>query len=103
MSTVSHVSRRLQVASAIAVVPGFLPWSQLADNAVHGAIHSEQAALTLSVVAWLLLLLPLWVAWFALRAWEQRNVSCLPAVLMAVPSLLVTAITVLWYSAYLAT
>lgn len=84
-------SRVLQIACAVAAILGFLPWAIVFGGTVLKAIES-QAPLTMSVAAWLVLLVPLWVIWFAILAWQNRDVSARPAVLMALPAVVITAL-----------
>lgn len=84
-------SRIVQIGCALAVVVGFLPWCLMVAFTVLGAIEST-SPIAMTIAAWATLLVPVWVAWFATLAWRQRNISARPAVLMALPVLLVTAI-----------
>ena len=82
---------RLTQLSCIAfVVLGLLPWGLLVGALTLDAIGSSMP-LAMSLAAWLVLLVPLWVSWFAIVAWRQRNQSAFPAVLMAVPCAIVMA------------
>ena len=85
--------RIVQLLCAAVAVIGFLPWGQMLAGTIGRAIESN-APLMLSVAAWLVLLVPIWVLWFAVVAWHQRHVSARPAVLMAVPAVVVTALLV---------
>ena len=87
-------SRLLQIACAVVAVIGFAPWAFMFSGTVLRAIESERP-LAMSVAAWLVLLVPVWVIWFALVAWRQRNASVTPAVLMALPALIITGLRVL--------
>lgn len=86
-------SRVLQISCAIAALLGFLPWGLMFADTVIGAIESR-SPLLMSVAAWFILLVPVWVIWFAIVAWRERNVSIKPAVLMAIPGLLFAALAV---------
>jgi hypothetical protein len=86
-------SRHLQIVCAIIALIGFLPWGLMLAGTIGRAIESN-VPLALSVAAWLVLLVPVWVIWFAVAAWQQRHVSARPAVLMALPAVLVTAFLV---------
>jgi membrane protein DedA with SNARE-associated domain len=68
---------------------GFLPWGLVVGAMTLQAIESP-SPLTMSVVTWLVLLLPLWVAWFAVVAWNKRDETAMPAVLMALPAIVAT-------------
>ena len=95
---VSISNRSLRIVQAICVavvVAAIVPWSDLVGSTVIGAIHSKQAPLAMSIAAWFVLLVPLWVIWFALRAWEQRDESYRDAVIMAVPPVIVSATALL--------
>jgi hypothetical protein len=84
-------SRILQICCAVAAVLGFLPWGRMFGDTVFQAIESP-SPLAMSLAAWLVLLVPLWVVWFAILAWQNRNVSVRPAVLMALPAVVITAL-----------
>jgi hypothetical protein len=84
-------SRRLQIACAIVALFGFTPWTFMFSGTVLNAIESERP-LAMSVAAWLVLLVPLWVVWFALVAWRERNATVTPAVLMALPALIIAGL-----------
>ena len=86
---------RLTQMSCIALVMlGLLPWGLLVGGLMLEAIDSS-LPLTMALAAWLVLLVPLWVLWFAIVAWRKRNESAVPAVLMAVPSVVVSALFML--------
>ena len=87
-------SRKLQIACAIVAVAGIAPWALTFSGSVLRAIESEQP-LAMSVAAWLVLMVPVWVVWFAVVAWRQRNASATPAVLMALPALIITGARVM--------
>lgn len=90
---VSAPSRALQIGCAVAALVGFLPWGIIFDGMVLGAIESH-APLTMSVIAWFVLLVPVWVLWFAFLAWTERDVSARPAILMAIPAVVITALMI---------
>lgn len=88
----SRAPRRLTQISCVAmVVLGLLPWTFLVGGLVLRAINSQQP-LAMSVIAWIVLLVPLWVIWFAAAAWSKRDESAAPAVLMAAPVAVVLAL-----------
>lgn len=82
-------SRRLQIGCAIVALIGFAPWALMFSGTVLHAIESDKP-LAMSVAAWLVLLVPVWVIWFGLVAWRDRDASTTPAVLMALPAVLIT-------------
>lgn len=82
--------RITQLSCAVTAALGFLPWGLLLAAATLQAIESPDP-LTMSVAAWLVLLVPLWVLWFAVVAWNRRHESAMPALLMAAPAVVVTA------------
>lgn len=84
-------SRFLQIVCAMIAVIGFAPWALVFAGAVLGAIESR-SPLVMSFAAWLVLLIPIWVIWFAIVAWRDRDVSAKPAVLMALPGALCTVL-----------
>ncbi len=86
-------SRSLQIACAVVACLGFAPWGLVFAGALVGAIESK-SPLFMSVAAWIVLLIPVWVIWFATVAWRERDVSAKPAVLMAVPGALFTVLAV---------
>ena len=77
-------SRYLQIGCAAIALLGFAPWALVFAGTMLGAIES-QSPLAMSFAAWLVLLIPVWVIWFAIMAWRDRDVSAKPAVLMAIP------------------
>jgi hypothetical protein len=87
-------SRKLQVACAIVAFVGLAPWGLMFSGTVLHAIESEQP-LAMSVAAWLVLLVPVWVIWFALVAWRDRNATVTPAILMALPALIIGGVQLL--------
>ncbi len=88
----SRAPRRLTQISCVAmVVFGLLPWAFLTGGLILRAINSQQP-LTMSVAAWMVLLVPLWVMWFAAAAWSKRDETAMPAVLMAAPVAVVVAL-----------
>lgn len=88
-------ARRVVQWSCIAlVVLGALPWLALVGSLVIRAVESRQP-IAMSVIAWVVLLVPLWVMWFATAAWDQRHETAIPAVLMAMPLLVVTVLFML--------
>lgn len=89
MSLTRH--RLTQVSCVAMVLVGLLPWAFLAGGLILRAIDSRQP-LTMSVAAWIVLLVPLWVMWFAIAAWARRDESALPAVVMAAPVAVVTGL-----------
>lgn len=82
--------RVTQFSCIAVVVLGLLPWGLLVGALLLEAIASP-LPLTMSLAAWAVALVPLWVTWFAIVAWRKRDESALPAVLMALPSSVVTA------------
>jgi hypothetical protein len=84
-------SRVLQLCCAVAAALGFLPWASMFGDTVFHAIESP-SPVAMSLAAWLVLLVPLWVVWFAILAWQKRDVSVRPAVLMALPAVVITAL-----------
>ena len=86
-------SRVLQIACATVAIVGFAPWANMFAGTVLNAIESK-SPLMMSVAAWLVLLIPGWVIWFAVIAWRERNVSARPAVLMAIPAALLTMLVI---------
>lgn len=84
-------SRFLQVACAVIALLGFAPWALVFAGTMLGAIESK-SPLVMSVAAWLVLLIPVWVIWFGIVAWRDRDVSAKPAVLMALPGVLFTVL-----------
>lgn len=88
----SETPCRITQWSCIAlVVLAVAPWALLTAGLVYRAVNSSQP-LTSTLVAWMVLLVPLWVFWFAAAAWEQRHESAMPALVMAAPAPLVTAL-----------
>lgn len=83
--------RFTQFSCVATAVVGFLPWGIVMAAMTLQAIESP-APLMMSMAAWLVMLLPLWVVWFGIVAWNKRHESIMPALLMAMPALLVTAI-----------
>jgi hypothetical protein len=89
---VAHSPRRItQFSCLAAVVLGVLPWVLTLTAVTVYAIESS-GPLPMMVVAWLVLLVPLWVAWFGAMAWRQRHETAVPAVVMATPPVLVAAL-----------
>lgn len=84
-------SRFLQIACAVIALLGFAPWALVFAGAVLGAIESK-SPLVMAIAAWLVLLIPVWVIWFGIVAWRERDVSAKPAVLMALPGALFTVL-----------
>lgn len=78
--------RITQLSCLATTLVGVLPWGIVVGAMTLQAIESS-SPLTMSVVTWLVLLLPLWVAWFAVVAWNKRHETALPAVLMALPTI----------------
>lgn len=78
-----------QFACVFLVLLSALPWVSLTGDLLVQAIHSR-VPLTLSFAAWLALLVPFWVCWFAVIAWQKRHETSAPAVVMAAPLLVVT-------------
>lgn len=76
--------RVVQLSCIALVVLGTLPWLLLASAMLLKAVQST-SPLAMSVAAWIVLLVPLWVAWFAVAAWSKRDETPAPAVLMALP------------------
>lgn len=88
----SLAPRRLAQLGCVAIViAGLAPWASFTGRMLVKAIESHQP-LTMSVVAWVVMLVPLWVAWFAMSAWSRRNETAMPAMLMAAPLVVVTAL-----------
>ncbi len=83
--------RMTQWSCVALVVLGLLPWALLVGSLLYRAVNS-QLPITMSVIAWLVLLVPMWVAWFAISAWNQRHETAVPAMIMAAPVVLVTAL-----------
>ena len=94
MAPASSPSRKLQIACAVVAFIGFAPWALMFSRTVLRAIESEQP-LAMSVAAWLVLLVPVWVVWFAVIAWRDRNATVTPAVLMAMPALIIGGVRLL--------
>ncbi len=86
--------RKTQLFCIVLVVVGLLPWGLLSAALMLEAIDGA-VPLVMSVAAWLVLLVPLWVVWFAVLAWRRRNETAMPAVLMACPSVVSSALYVL--------
>jgi hypothetical protein len=82
--------RFTQISCIAVVVLGLLPWGLLVAALLLEAIDSH-LPLTMSLAAWAVMLVPLWVSWFAIVAWRKRHETAVPAVLMALPSTVVTA------------
>ena len=83
---------RLTQFSCIAMVAlGLLPWGLLVGALALHAIDSS-VPVAMSVIVWLVLLVPLWVALFGTVAWRKRHETALPAVMMAAPILVITAV-----------
>ena len=88
----SLAPRRLAQFCCVAIVlAGLMPWAAFTGRLLGVAVESHKP-LTMSVLAWLVMLVPLWVAWFATSAWSRRDESAVPALLMAAPPLIVTAL-----------
>ncbi len=86
---------RLTQWSCVALtVLGLLPWALMCGALVYRAIHSP-VPLTMSVVAWVAMLVPLWVIWFGSIAWHKRHESAFPAMVMAAPLVMCTAVFLL--------
>jgi len=83
--------RVTQFSCVAMVLFGLLPWALLVGGLVLRAIDSR-LPLTMSVVAWMVLLVPLWVMWFAAAAWSKRDETAAPAVMMAAPVAVVMAL-----------
>lgn len=81
--------RITQLSCLAATLLGVLPWGLVVAAMMLQAIESS-SPLTMTVATWLVLLLPLWVAWFAVVAWNKREETALPAVLMALPTIVAT-------------
>ena len=71
--------RFTQLSCIALVMLGLLPWGLLVGALMFEAIDSA-LPLTMSLAAWLVLLLPLWVMLFAIVAWRRRDESAVPAV-----------------------
>ena len=82
-------TRMIQLICAAIAVLGFLPWGLMLGDAMLHAIESP-VPLRHSLHAWLVLLVPLWVIWFAMVSWHRRNETSMPALLMAAPGALIT-------------
>ncbi len=78
------LARTIQISCIGLVALSALPWMLLAGSMLLKAVEST-SPLAMSVAAWLVLLVPLWVAWFAAAAWSKRDETSAPAVLMALP------------------
>ena len=87
-------SRYLQIGCAIVAAVGFAPWAMTFARTVLTAIESE-TPLAMSIAAWLVLLVPVWVIWFGLLAWRERDASNTPALLMALPAVLIAGLSLL--------
>lgn len=86
----SRVPRRFtQLACAFVVLLSALPWAWLTGDLLVKAVHSR-VPLALSLAAWLVMLVPIWVCWFAVIAWQKRHETSAPAIVMAAPVLVVT-------------
>lgn len=85
----SSPCRVTQLSCLATTLLGMLPWGILVGAMTLQAVESH-SPLTMSVATWLVLLLPLWVGWFAIVAWNKRNETALPAVLMALPAIVAT-------------
>lgn len=83
--------RVTQLSCVAMVLFGLMPWALLVGGLLLRAIESR-LPLTMSIVAWMVLLVPLWVIWFALAAWSKRNETAKPAVMMAAPVAVVMAL-----------
>ena len=94
MAPASSPSRKLQVICLLVACIGFAPWALMFSRTVLRAIESEQP-LAMSVAAWLVLLVPVWVVWFGIIAWRDRNATVAPAVLMALPALIIGGVRLL--------
>jgi cytochrome bd-type quinol oxidase subunit 2 len=68
-----------------------VPWALLVGTLVIRAIDSRQP-LAMSLFAWIVLLVPLWVIMLAVVAWQKRDESERPAVLMALPLVAISAL-----------
>lgn len=86
--------RLTQVSCVAMVALGLLPWGLMVGGLLLHAIESS-VPLTMSLAVWLVLLVPMWVVLFAIVAWRKRNESAIPAVLMALPSAIVTGLFML--------
>ena len=80
--------RLVQIACAVVAIAGLAPWASMFGAIVSRAIDSEQP-LIMCVAAWLVMLMPVWVIWFALVAWRRRDFSLTPAILTTLPTLLI--------------
>lgn len=76
--------RFTQWSCVVLTMLGLMPWATTAGSLVYHAIESP-VPLTMSVAAWLAMLVPVWVAWFGALAWSKRNESAVPAVVMTLP------------------
>jgi len=83
----------VQVSCAAIALLGFLPWAVVLAEALLQAIESP-LPLQHSLLAWLVLLVPLWVLWFAIVSWRKRNETVMPAMLMAAPAVLITLLAI---------
>ncbi len=76
---------RLTQAVCIALATlGLFPWALMCGALMIRAIESR-LPLTMSVVAWMAMLVPFWVLWFGAIAWSKRNETAIPAMIMAAP------------------
>ena len=70
---------------------GLVPWALLVGALMLRAIDSRQP-LTLTLATWLVLLVPLWVIAVGIVAWQKRDESVQPALLMGLPLVPVAAL-----------
>ena len=92
----SHAPCRLTQLSCVALaLGGMLPWGLLIAALTLRAIDAPVPFPPSLIAACVVAMLPVWVAWFAVLAWRRRNETALPAVLMALPSAIVTALLML--------
>ena len=89
MTSPMRRTRTIQIVCALIAALGFLPWALMLGDATLQAIESP-LPLRHSLLAWLVLLVPLWVTWFAIVTWHHRNETSMPALLMAAPGALIS-------------
>jgi hypothetical protein len=93
MASASRPRLIVQIVCATIALLGFLPWALVLGEAMLQAIESP-LPLQHSLMAWLVLLVPLWVIWFAIVSWRKRNETVMPAMLMAAPAVFITLLAI---------
>ena len=84
-------SRMTQYVCVAITVAATVPWVLLVGALLIRAVDSSQP-LTMAIIAWLVMLVPMWVAMLAAIAWKKRNETERPAVIMALPPLGISAL-----------